>query len=50
MSEKIVKIKDTTNDLLDECIQVYLKHHPEMREIKISRNKIIFEIANYYKE
>jgi hypothetical protein len=48
VSEKIVKISNTTNDLLEECIVVYRKAHKEMNEIKISRNKIIYEIAKYY--
>lgn len=48
MSDKIVKISKNTNDLLDECIIVYRKAHKEFDEVKISRNKIIYEIAKYY--
>ena len=48
MGYKMIRIKEHTDELIDQCIRDYLRHHPEMREIPISRNKIIHEIANFY--
>lgn len=48
MGYKVAKIDYDTVDLLNSCIEEYLNHHPEMKKIKISRNKIISEIAIYY--
>jgi hypothetical protein len=50
MSEKIIKIKSETDKLLEECIKTFREHHPEFEQMKISRNKIIYEIAKYYKD
>lgn len=48
MGYKQVKIKYSTDELLNKCVAEYLKHHSEMREIPISRNKIIHEIGLFY--
>lgn len=48
MGYKVAKIDYDTTELLNNCIKEYLKHHPEMEKVKISRNKIISEIAIYY--
>lgn len=48
MSYTNIRIKNTTNTLLDDCVNDFLQHHPEFKEIPISRNKIIFEIATIY--
>lgn len=48
MGYKVAKIDYDTTDLLDSCIKEFLRHHPEMEKVKISRNKIISEIAQYY--
>jgi len=36
------------NDLITKCKLEYLKHHPEMREINITKSKILYEVLNYY--
>ena len=45
---KQIRVKKDTDELIDDCIAEYLKHHPEMRKIPISRNKIIYEIGKFY--
>jgi hypothetical protein len=48
MTTKQVKITKVTDDKLDECIQSFLRHNKKFNEVYISRNKIIYELANYY--
>jgi len=48
MVYKQVKIKQKTDDLIDQCVKSFRYHHPELDEIPISRNKIIYEMANFY--
>ena len=50
MGKHSIHIVLTHNELklLDQCKKEYLKNHPEMQCIPISRRKIIYEIANYY--
>lgn len=48
MSYKIAKIDNETDKILDKCVEEFVKHHPEFRKIKISRNKIIDEIGRFY--
>ena len=45
---KVIHVKNKTDNILMDCINEFLRHHPEMKEIKISRNKIIYEIAKFY--
>lgn len=45
---KQVKIRKNTDEILDDCVKEYLRHHPEMRNIPISRDKIIYEISIHY--
>lgn len=48
MGYKTIKIDDETDELIDKCIEEYLRHHPVMKKILISRNKILYEITKYY--
>lgn len=48
MGYKQVKITSETDDLIKDCIDEYLRHHPEMKNIPISRNKILYEMAKFY--
>lgn len=41
-------VKDVTFELVHDCIEVFLKHHPEFEHIPITQNKIIFEMAKFY--
>ena len=43
-----INAKDEILDYLDNCEIVYLEHHPEMLNIPISKNKILFEICKFY--
>ena len=43
-----VKLKRETFDLLQECINDFIGHHPELKHIPISKNKIIYEMAKFY--
>jgi len=31
-----------------ECVKEFRRHHPELDEIAISDNKILYELAKYY--
>jgi len=44
VKEEIAKLIRT------RCKEEYLSHHPEMREIYISDNKILYEMARFYLE
>lgn len=33
-----------------KCIDEYVKRHPELREINITANKIVYELARYFLE
>ena len=48
MITKPVRIDNDTEELLDKCVLEFLKNHPEMKKIPISKNKIIFEVAGFY--
>jgi len=48
VNTKLIRISKTTDDQLDSCFKDYLRHHPEMKEIKISYNKLIFELSKFY--
>ena len=48
ISYKTLKIDTDTNDMIDKCVAEFLRHHPELKKMKISRNKILYEIAEYY--
>ena len=48
MGVKNIKVDDETNDLLDECKDLFIKHYPEMSKVTISKNKIIHRIALAY--
>jgi len=50
MGYKQYKIKCQTDDLVLKCVEEFLRHHPEMKEIKISKNKIVYEMARFYLE
>ena len=47
-NRKQVYVDNETVELIDNCRLDYLHHHPEMKKIPISYNKIIYEIANFY--
>lgn len=48
MGYKQFKIKESTEKLVDECVQSFRNHHPELDHIHVSRDKIVYEIANFY--
>lgn len=48
MVYKQVKIKQKTDELIDQCVRSFRYHHPELDEIPISRNKIVYEMAIFY--
>lgn len=48
MGYKTAKLKTPTQELIEQCKEEYLKHHPEMKQIPLSKDKIIFEIASHY--
>lgn len=48
MYNKNVRINSEVDELLAECVRDFLTHHPEMKGLNISYNKIIYETAKFY--
>ncbi len=44
----LIRILPKTDDLLNECKEEFLKHHPEFEQMTISYNKIVYEMAKFY--
>ena len=34
--------------IIDECIEEFRKHHPELEHMEITQDKIIYEIGKFY--
>jgi len=45
-----VKLRQSTVDLLEEAEKVFLKHHPHLDGINITRNLLIKRALKYYIE
>ena len=45
---KYVALKPEVKEMLSECKKDFLKHHPELEEVFITDNKIVYEMAKYY--
>jgi hypothetical protein len=43
-----IKVSTEVLELLDKCVDEYLRHHPEMKHMFISRDKILYEITTFY--
>ena len=39
---------DTFELVTKKCVEEYIRHHPEMKKIKITNDKIVHEICNFY--
>jgi hypothetical protein len=51
MSKKYIKLscaKETSDLLLIECKEEFLKNHPEMKGMFLSQNFILLKVTNYY--
>ena len=51
MSDILVRLtvrKSVKDSLMQDCKALYLKSHPEMEHIKLTENKVLFEICEYY--
>jgi hypothetical protein len=46
----MIPVREKVKQEIQDCIAIYLKHHPEMRDINITYNKIIAELIRFYKE
>ncbi len=40
--------KELFNSITIECKEEYLAHHPEMEKVRITNEKILYEMAKYY--
>lgn len=47
---RLVCSSETKILILNDCKEEYLRHHPEMRKVPISQEKILYEVARYYLE
>lgn len=43
-----IKINEEVNKLIEDAKKEYLKHHPEMELIPLSKSKILYEALKYY--
>jgi hypothetical protein len=46
----MIPVRESVKADLAQCIKIYIKHHPEMRDIHITYNKIIAEMTRFYIE
>jgi hypothetical protein len=46
----MIPVREEVKKKLPICKEIYLKHHPEMRNMRITYNKIIAEVVRYYIE
>ena len=47
-SVKLTVSESTKKLILDECKEEFLKHHPEIKGMKITENFIVRQIADFY--
>jgi hypothetical protein len=45
---KTLAVEEKTLNYFDDCVYIYRKAHPEMRDLVITRTKILNEIIIYY--
>jgi len=48
MTYRNIGLKNDTFQLIEKCRDEYLKHHPEMKKMTLSNNKVLFEAMSYY--
>lgn len=46
----MVKISPKTKALLIDCRAIYRNEHPELDEMYLSNNKILYEVCRFYVE
>jgi hypothetical protein len=47
----MIGVHDSTKKLIDsKCREEYIIKHPEMQHVKITRDKIIYEMAEFFIE
>ena len=42
--------QDTADLIRKDCVKRFLSEHPEMKHMKITDDKILYELARYYVE
>ena len=45
---KTLAVEDETLKYLDDCEFIYRKHHPELKDIFLTRTKILKEVIRFY--
>jgi len=51
VTHRQLKVDSETYELINlKCREEYLRLHPELKKIKISQNKLLYEIGRYYIE
>lgn len=48
LNKHLLVNSEVHNMITVECVDEYLKNHPEMKGAKISQNHILRQIAQYY--
>jgi len=46
--EKLSCSKDTKNLIMSQCVDEFLRHHPELKGINVTQNMILNHIGNFY--
>jgi len=45
---KTVAVEDKTLGFLSDCEYIYRKHHPELKDIVLTKSKILNEVMRFY--
>jgi len=49
MMYKHIRVKKEDHDkMMDICIRIFLKHHPELRGMRITRNFMFNKLVTFY--
>ena len=46
----MIPVRESVKKDLIRCIDIYIKYHPEMRNMRITQNKIVSELVRFYIE
>ena len=50
MGSRMIKGDDELYHLIDECTEEFLEHHPEFKDMRLSKRFILCKVCRYYLE
>ena len=45
---KTILVSPDVFDMIDACHKEYIRNHPEMKNVYLSKNKILYEVMQWY--